>query len=380
MESIADVLLDSLADAVVDTLMLVPFLFVTYVLLEWLEHRAGEKSQRAIERAGAAGPVVGALLGAVPQCGFSAAASTLYAGRVITLGTLFAVFLSTSDEMLPIFIAEAVPLSQILGILGTKVVIGIIAGFAVDGVLHLLRHDREPQRIHELCEHDHCHCEKLEEAERAEGAAAAHAGTTANVAVAAATCADARVAAGAAGGGAGDARGGAHGASAVAGDVRTQAHAPAAADGGHASGEGHARVHSGKAGVGTILRSAVSHTVQVTLFVFLIVLVLNLVLAAVGEDALAGFLNASPVLAVLASALVGLIPNCAASVAIAQLYVDGLLAPGAMLSGLLSAAGIGLLVLFRTNRSVKRNVQILAALWGIAVVCGLVVEALGIVF
>jgi hypothetical protein len=166
----------------------------------------------------------------------------------------------------------------------------------------------------------------------------------------------------------------------VAGDVRTQAHAPAAADGGHASGEGHARVHGGKAGVGTILRSAVSHTVQVTLFVFLIVLVLNLVLAAVGEDALAGFLNASPVLAVLASALVGLIPNCAASVAIAQLYVDGLLAPGAMLSGLLSAAGIGLLVLFRTNRSVKRNVQILAALWGIAVVCGLVVEALGIVF
>lgn len=348
MESITDVLIESLSDAVVDTLMLVPFLFVTYVLLEWLEHRAGEKSQHAIERAGAAGPVVGALLGAVPQCGFSAAASTLYAGRVITLGTLLAVFLSTSDEMLPIFIAEAVPLPQILGILGTKVAIGIVAGFIVDGALHLLRRDREPQRIHELCEHDHCHCEKLEEEERAQQqraltAAAATAGVQA------------------------ESRRGLDGAT-------------DGADGADAANRDHAHAHGGKAGADAILRSAVSHTVQVTVFVFLIVLVLNLVLAAVGEDALANFLNASPVLAVLASALVGLIPNCAASVAIAQLYVDGLLAPGAMLSGLLSAAGIGLLVLFRTNRSVKRNLQILCVLWFVAAICGLAVEALGIVF
>ena len=147
-----------LEHSLADTLYLIPFLWVTYLAMEWLEHKTGERTQNAIRHAGAAGPIVGAFLGVVPQCGFSAVAATLYAGRVITLGTLFAVFLSTSDEMLPIFLAEAVPGNTILSIMGAKVVIGMVMGFVVDAVLRLGRRDKDRLRIHELCEQDQCGC------------------------------------------------------------------------------------------------------------------------------------------------------------------------------------------------------------------------------
>ena len=295
--SLLDTAVDVLLDAALDTLYLIPFLFITYLVMEWIEHRTGEKSQRAVQRAGAAGPAIGALLGAVPQCGFSAAASTLYAGRVVTLGTLFAVYLSTSDEMLPIFIAEQVPLTTLFAVLGSKIVIGMVFGFVIDAVMRARRLQQPHPQIHELCKLDHCHCEEED--------------------------------------------------------------------------EGH--------GVGSIFKSAAVHTLQVTLFVFLISLALNVVLEAVGEDALASFIGSNGVLAVVASGIVGLIPNCAASVAIAQLYVDGILGTGAMMSGLLSAAGVGLLVLLRSNRPARQNAYIVIALLAISVVCGLVFDALGIV-
>lgn len=141
-----------LEHSVADTLYIIPFLFVTYLAMEWLEHKTGGRAQAAIQRAGAAGPVVGAVVGAVPQCGFSAAAATLWAGRVITLGTLFAVFLSTSDEMLPIFLAEQVPLDVIVKIIGAKIVIGMVMGFIVDAALRIARRIDAPLHIHELCE------------------------------------------------------------------------------------------------------------------------------------------------------------------------------------------------------------------------------------
>ena len=307
--SLLEVAVDVLQDAALDTLYLIPFLLVTYLVMEWLEHHMGEKSQRAIQRAGVAGPAIGAVLGAVPQCGFSAAASTLYAGRVVTLGTLFAVYLSTSDEMLPIFIAEQVPLGTLFAVVGSKVAIGMAAGFAIDAVLRMRRKEAEAIRIHDLCEQDHCHCED------GEGAGSGH-------------------------------------------------------DHGHDHNHG---------GAGAIVKSAVIHTLQVTLFVFLISLALNIVFAVVGEHAIESFLGSHGVLAVIGSGVVGLIPNCAASVAIAQLYVDGVLSTGAMMAGLLSAAGVGLLVLLRSNRPAKQNAYIVAALWGIGVVCGLVIDALGIV-
>lgn len=211
--------------------------------------------------------MVGALVGIVPQCGFSAAAATLWAGRVITLGTLFAVFLSTSDEMLPIFLAEQVAPMTILKIMGVKLMIGMVMGFVVDAAIRLARRDREKLRIHELCERDRCHCN---------------------------------------------------------GDCETCEQQPELAYD-FERDEEHEHHHEG----GSILRSALKHTVQVTVFIFVITLVLDGALELVGEDALAAFLGSNPVLSVLGSALVGLIPNCAASVVIAQLYVEGALGAGA---------------------------------------------------
>lgn len=318
MEDIAHIIGHVLEHSVEDTLYLIPFLFVTYLAMEWLEHKAGDKAEEAVRRAGAAGPVIGALVGIVPQCGFSAAAATLWAGRVITLGTLFAVFLSTSDEMLPIFLAEQVAPMTILKIMGVKLMIGMVMGFVVDAAIRLARRDREKLRIHELCERDRCHCN---------------------------------------------------------GDCEACEQQPELAyDFEH--DEEHEHHHEG----GSILRSALKHTVQVTVFIFVITLVLDGALELVGEDALAAFLGSNPVLSVLGSALVGLIPNCAASVVIAQLYVEGALGAGAMMAGLLVSAGVGLLVLFRTNRGLRQNLIVLAGLWATGAFWGLIISAFGIVF
>lgn len=280
--------------ALLDTLRLVPFLFVTYLAMEALEHKAGEKAEEVVRRAGAAGPAIGGVLGAVPQCGFSAAAATLYAGHVVTLGTLFAVFLSTSDEMLPIFIAEQVAPQTMFAILAAKVVIGMAVGFAIDAVMRVVRRSRkDPIAIHEMCERDHCHCEGEE---------------------------------------------------------------------------------------GGILRSAVIHTLQVTVFILIVSLVLEALIEGVGEDALASFLSANPALSVLAASVVGLIPNCAASVVVTELYLEGALGAGAMLAGLLVSAGVGLLVLFRANRHLGQNLAIAVGLVVIGFVCGTVVNAAGISF
>lgn len=318
MEDIAHIIGHVLEHSIEDTLYLIPFLFVTYLAMEWLEHKAGDKAEEAVRRAGAAGPVVGALVGIVPQCGFSAAAATLWAGRVITLGTLFAVFLSTSDEMLPIFLAEQVAPMTILKIMGVKLMIGMIMGFVVDAAIRLARRDREKLRIHELCERDRCHCN---------------------------------------------------------GDCEACEQQPELVyDFEH--DEEHEHHREG----GSILRSALKHTVQVTVFIFVITLVLDGALELVGEDALAAFLGSNPVLSVLGSALVGLIPNCAASVVIAQLYVEGALGAGAMMAGLLVSAGVGLLVLFRTNRGLRQNLIVLAGLWATGVFWGLIISAFGIAF
>jgi len=160
-----DTVLQILSDTALDTLKLLPYLFFTYLALEALEHKAGEKVNLAVTKAGKAGPAIGALLGLFPQCGFSAAATTFYAGRVITVGTLFAVYLSTSDEMLPIFIAEQTDILVILRILLVKFLIGIVVGFLIDiGMRVVQRHrgrafDQDESHIHDLCEQDNCNCD-----------------------------------------------------------------------------------------------------------------------------------------------------------------------------------------------------------------------------
>ena len=320
MSELFDKAFDVLQDATVDTLYLIPFLLVTYLIMEWMESKTGAATQQAIRRAGSAGPAIGAILGVVPQCGFSAAASTLYAGRIVTFGTLFAVFLSTSDEMLPIFIAEQVPLGTMLAILGMKVLIALVFGFGADLVLRAAGLGHGHLHIHELrkCDDGKCSsgCEAL-------------------------------------------------------------AHDPELS---YENNDEHADDcdHSHDAGWNGIAKSACKHTLQVALFVFLVSLALDAVLAYVGEEALGAFLGSNTVLSVVGAAIVGLIPNCAASVAIAQLYIEGVLGLGACMAGLLSAAGVGLLVLLRTNRNAAENAAIVCALVGVSVLCGLVIQASGL--
>lgn len=359
-----DLLIDILLDAGKDTLSLVPFLLVTYLALETLEHVAGDSVNGAIKRAGAAGPVVGSLLGMVPQCGFSAMAATLYAGRVVTLGTLVAVFLSTSDEMLPLLLAEQVPVQTMAMLLASKALIALVTGFIVDAAIRGLRrnarahaairrtvlgtaanpahvncaHDDHTggdiidevaeagvsaDHIHELCERDHCGCDEDEDE---------------------------------------------HG--------HDHSH-----DHGHADEHERHHDHSHScegAPIVSIIRSAISHTVQVSVFIFLVTLILVAVLETFGESAIEQFLRGNETLAVLGSALVGLIPNCSASVVITQLYLEGALQLAPMLAGTLISAGVGYLVLFRTNRSARENVVFLVMMYVIGAGWGLILSAVGL--
>lgn len=368
-----DLLLHFIEHALEDTLVLVPFLFVTYIALEALEHAAGARANAVVRRAGAAGPVAGALLGVVPQCGFSAMAATLYAGRVVTLGTLVAVFLSTSDEMLPMLVAERVDAGLLFRVLGLKVLVALITGVLADLAIRALRKNARvhaflrrtvfsvrrdgveadvvdqmaecgetAEHICRLCEQDHCGC----------GHDHVHVHGDEH----------------------GHERGYEHGHEDADGHVAGCDH-----DHSHDHGHGHDHSHAGgRFGiVGSILMSAVSHTVQVSLFIFLVTFALVLVLETVGEDALAAFLSGNQLLAVFASALVGLVPNCSASVVITQLYLEGVLGFAPLMAGLLTSAGVGYLVLFRTNRHPRENAVIVVGLFLVACVWGLVFAALG---
>lgn len=321
-----DLLVDVLADSVIDTLKLIPFLLVTYLAMEALEHFASNKVKEAVEHAGAAGPVVGALLGALPQCGFSAMAATLFSGRVVTAGTLVAVILSTSDEMIPVFLAHQEPASRMLSIIAIKVVLGIAAGLLLDLVLRLLHRAGDGHaHIHELCEREHCHCEEADELE----------------------------------------------------ELDDNHHDHGDHHGHHEHGHHHDYGHSHHGAWG-IVRSACVHTAQVTAFIFLISLLFGLIIEGLGVNSIRSTLAYHPVRATFIAALVGLIPNCGASVAIAELFLDGTLATGPMLAGLLSSGGVGLLVLWRTNADARQNVYVTLLVYVVAVLAGLAACALGI--
>lgn len=310
-----------------DTVKLIPFLLVTYIIMEAIEHSTEGKAERLIARADKSGPVVGALLGALPQCGFSAVAATLYAGRVITAGTLVAVLLSTSDELIPVFMANRAEMSRLVAIVGIKVVIGLVVGLLVDVVLRALHRagDGHPH-IAELCERAHCHCATIDDEEPEE-----------------------------------------HGHS----DEHDHAE--------HSHHHHHHHAHDGSHAWWHILRSALVHTAEVSLFIFVITLVFGLVIETIGQDALAAALGSHPVRATFLSALIGLIPNCGASVAITQLFIDGTLATGPMLAGLLVSGGMGLLVLFRTNADQVQNIEIATFIYFVGVVCGLAANTMGLV-
>ena len=265
-----------------ETLLLLPFLFATYLVLEAIEAKAGSALERFLERARSVGPAAGALAGAIPQCGVSAAAASFYAGGIITVGALAAVFLSTSDELIPVLLSERVPMSLMAKIVGIKVACALGVGFLVDGFLSAIRHMRRQVSVHELCEHSHCGC----------------------------------------------------------------------------------REHKG------ILVPALIHTTEIFLFIVVISGAIELCLHYFGEDCLNTLRLNRPFVGELAAGALGLIPNCAVSVAGAKLYLSGAMSPGALMASSFTGSGLGLLVLFRTNRNFRENLSILAMVYVVGVVLG----------
>ena len=278
------VILHILEHALVDSIKALPFLFLAYLLMEAAEHYHSAKMEQAIRGIGKAGPLMGAALGCIPQCGFSASASNLFAAGLLSRGTLIAVFLSTSDEALPMLLGASGGRGMILPLLLAKIGIGIVAGYAID--FYMARWGR-PRELFDLCED--CGCEE--------------------------------------------------------------------------EGSG-------------ILKPALWHTGHILLFIFLLNLGLGLAMELLGEELLGTILLKGSILQPFVAALVGLIPNCAVSVTLTQLYLAGSLSFGSLLAGLCSGAGLGLAVLMKMNRSKRENITITATLYAISTLCGLAVHLL----
>ena len=275
-------MLECLKDALIDTLKLLPYLWITFLFLEWIEHKLDHHNEKLLRKNKKLGPIIGSLLGALPQCGFSAMAANLFSSKVITMGTVIAVFLSTSDEMLPIMIGEKMPIVTVLEIIGFKVFVGILIGFLVD---LLWKPKKEQDHIHELCENEHCSCEE---------------------------------------------------------------------DG--------------------IFYSSLKHTLKIGLFILIANGILNSMIFAVGEDTLKNLLLKKNIIHYFLASLIGLIPNCASSVIMTELFTSNLISLGTLLSGLLTGSGLGILLLFKTNRNMKENGKVLSLIYLVGVMIGILVD------
>lgn len=277
-------MLECLLDGLIDTLKLLPYLLITFLVLEFIEHKLTKKNQHLLSKNKKYGPMVGGLLGALPQCGFSAMAANLFGARIITIGTLIAVFLSTSDEMLPIMISEKVEILFLIKILAFKIIVGIIIGFIAD-LLYQNRQDIKEENIEEICEHDHCSCKE---------------------------------------------------------------------DG--------------------IILSSIKHTLKIGLFILIANLLINIIIFKIGEDNVTKLLLHRNILTYFIASLIGLIPNCAGSVIITELYLSNFITVGTMLTGLLTGSGLGILLLFKTNKNLKENIIVLLTIYFVGVTFGILVD------
>lgn len=267
-----------------DGIKLLPFLWVAFLVIELIEHKFQKQSQKIIEKSGRLGPLLGGILGCFPQCGFSVMATNLYVTRIITLGTLISIYLSTSDEMLPILLAHGSDMGIILQLLLIKLGIGVVSGFIIDFFFF----KKQKQQIHELCEQEDCHCEQ------------------------------------------------------------------------------------------GIIISSIKHTIHTWIFIIVVSFLLNIVMHNGGEEYLKGIVHENSLFTPFLASLIGLIPNCAASVVLTELYLSGVLSLSGVIAGLLTGSGVALLVLFRTNKNVKENFKILVLVYLIGVVSGLLIELLSL--
>ena len=270
-----DILLDTLKDCI----LLLPFLFVAFLIIELIEHKLSDNGKKVIAKSGKLGPLFGSLLGVVPQCGFSVMATNLYVTRIVSLGTLISIYLSTSDEMLPILLVEKAPINTIVQIIVLKVLIGMTAGFIID-----LIYRKKEQINYESCKNDHCECE------------------------------------------------------------------------------------------GNIFKSAIIHTLNISVYILIITFIINIVLSYYGEEQISAFFLNGKLYAPFISSLIGLVPNCGASVMITELYVNNALSLGSAIAGLLTGSGVALIVLFKQNKNLKENLIILLLIYFIGSISGLIIE------
>ena len=273
-------MLDIIYDTLKDGLRILPFLWFAFLLIELFEHKFSRKSKRLIEKSGKFGPLLGGILGCFPQCGFSVMATNLYVTRIISMGTLISVYLSTSDEMLPIMISRGGDVEELFLILGIKVMIGVISGFLIDFIIS----KKNEVSIKDLCVEEECHCDK------------------------------------------------------------------------------------------GILISSFRHTFKSLFFIVIVCFVLNIVMFCGGEDVLSSILGGSSMVAPFIASLIGLVPNCSASVVITELYLNDVLSISSLISGLLTGSGVALLVLFKSNKNIRENVRILMLVYLIGVLSGLMIE------
>lgn len=274
-------------DTIVDSLKLIPFLLVAFLIIELLEHKLNNKTKNIITKSKKIGPIIGSLLGVIPQCGFSVMATNLYITRIITLGTLISIYLSTSDEMLIIMISEKVEISLILKILLIKIFFGIVYGLIIDKIINKKKKDKETN--YELCDEEHCDCN-----------------------------------------------------------------------------------HS-------ILLSAIKHTLHITLFIFIITLIINTIFTLLGDNYLSKILLNNSILSPFITSLIGLIPNCAASVILTELYLNSTISLGSLIGGLLTSSGSSLLVLIKNNKNQKENLSIILLLYALGVLSGIIIELISLI-
>ncbi len=271
---------DIIIDTLIDTLKLVPFLFIAFLLIELFEHKFSKKSIEVVESSGKYGPILGSILGIIPQCGFSVMATNLYVTRLITLGTLISIYLSTSDEMLPILISEKAEFSLIIKILLIKLFIGMLAGFIIDKIFKV----KKEKKNYDICEEEHCHCKE------------------------------------------------------------------------------------------SIIISSLKHTLNIVVFILLINFILNICFNYLGQDYLSKILLKDSFFGPFISSLIGLIPNCGASVMLTELYINNAINFGSLISGLLTGSGIAIMILFKTNKHFLENLKIVGILYLIGVLSGIIIE------
>ena len=323
--------IDTILDALIDTAKIVPVLLLLYILISFFSHRSKKSFNLITKKGKRFGPLIGSALGSIPQCGFSAVMADLYSKRAITLGTLFAIFLATSDEAIPILISEPAFYKEMLLIIGIKILIGILFGYLIDLILPQKNQlqpakvkpknetkidakiETKNEEIHEIIHTDCCCCgNHHEENEKDEHEKDEH---------------------------------------------------------------GHEHCHSKKEHkhhccADNIFLDALIHTARITLYILIFNLAFGTLIYFVGEDAFINFISINPYLQPFATSLIGLIPNCAASVLITETYMAGAITLPATIAGLAGGSGIGLLVLFKQNKNIKQNLLILLGLYLISVVVG----------